>query len=588
MTLNEPPHGRILDATHLAATPLLESVNWLLDAVHQQHLAFGQISEDVQHLQAFKESTELCLKSMKEESAAAGAAGEIAVAYTKDVVERAREASKGASREPGIGVSNVPSIAEEMAQLRNELKQMENDWKTQLANVQETVRTPQSPDVAINEADIRLVALESQMSELKVKLESVVPNADAPVDPVDPVDSNEAPDDEDPATVVNPAITVIQSPAINIQPSERQTGPVMTGGKTTNSPGVTQSAGVGEMNEMNGRMKIMEGQVKRLMEALEVLREILDLQEELPGEAVSAELTNVGAEVATQTVGPEGRSRSAPGSKEVPSSGRSSRPQSRENWKTFSSTLESLDLRVTALEQWRAMGTFHPAPGESTSAEQTAVPEETTVPEQTTVPEDTTVAATAVPEAEEALQMQQGDPSVADVATEPVQVPPLQLPKPSGPTVRLPPVEAEEDLEERLSMLEEMHPLHPEQSAMLNSIVQDVRLCLKRCELILQLPEIKAFIRKFQSSLQVNAVLHDRWLGPKSRQDDEDMAPKVEHCKSMGDLTSVAADQHRRRPGDAQKRPFRTVADWARPHTPLTLDPRSKVGTSTVTTLPEI
>lgn len=54
------------------------------------------------------------------------------------------------------------------------------------------------------------------------------------------------------------------------------------------------------------------------------------------------------------------------------------------------------------------MGTFHPAPAESTSAEQTAVPEETTVPEQTTVPEDTTVAATAVPEAEEALQMQQG------------------------------------------------------------------------------------------------------------------------------------------------------------------------------------
>ena len=96
--------------------------------------------------------------------------------------------------------------------------------------------------------------------------ESVVPNADASVDPVD--DSNESPDDEDPL-VVNPAITVIQSPAINIQQSESQTGPVMTGGKTTNSPGVTQSAGVGEMNEMNGRMKILEGQVKGLMEALE-------------------------------------------------------------------------------------------------------------------------------------------------------------------------------------------------------------------------------------------------------------------------------------------------------------------------------
>lgn len=87
---------------------------------------------------------------------------------------------------------------------------------------------------------------------------------------MDPVDSNEAPDDEDPVTVVNPAITVIQSPAIHIEPSESQTGPVMTGGKTNNRPeSVTQSAGVGEMNEMNGRMKIMEGQVKRLMEALE-------------------------------------------------------------------------------------------------------------------------------------------------------------------------------------------------------------------------------------------------------------------------------------------------------------------------------
>lgn len=80
------------------------------------------------------------------------------------------------------------------------------------------------------------------------------------VDPVD--DSNEAPDDEDPA-VVNPAITVIQSPAINILPSQTP----VTGG-TTNTPGV-QSAGVGEMNEMNGRMKMLEGQVKGLMETLE-------------------------------------------------------------------------------------------------------------------------------------------------------------------------------------------------------------------------------------------------------------------------------------------------------------------------------
>ena len=56
-TLNEPPHGRILDATHLAATPLLESVPWgqiwcwdfwirsmklkeLLDNLHPKNMVF--------------------------------------------------------------------------------------------------------------------------------------------------------------------------------------------------------------------------------------------------------------------------------------------------------------------------------------------------------------------------------------------------------------------------------------------------------------------------------------------------------------------------------------------------------------------
>ena len=84
--------------------------------------------------------------------------------------------------------------------------------------------------------------------------------ANAVVDPGDaePDDTNEAPDEVDPA-VVNPAITVIQTPAI-IQPVSQT--PV------TGAPGL-QSAGVGEMNQMNGRMKILEGQVQGLMEALE-------------------------------------------------------------------------------------------------------------------------------------------------------------------------------------------------------------------------------------------------------------------------------------------------------------------------------
>ena len=79
--------------------------------------------------------------------------------------------------------------------------------------------------------------------------------ANAVVDPGDaePDDTNEAPDEVDPA-VVNPAITVIQTPAI-IQP-------------VSQTP-VTGAPGVGEMNQMNGRMKTLEGQVQGLMEALE-------------------------------------------------------------------------------------------------------------------------------------------------------------------------------------------------------------------------------------------------------------------------------------------------------------------------------
>lgn len=343
------------------------------------------------------------------------------------------------------------------------------------------------------------------------------------------------------ATEVNGPVVVV-SPAVVVSP------PASTAAGTAGT--ATVHAAPPESPELLGRVKVLEGKVHSFTEALEVLRESLDFPDDLaPAVAEGPD----GTAVAVQT--------SAPGSKsEVPSSGRGSRPGSRENWRCsgymVAGTMEALDLRITALEQWRATATADPDAGHPAATMAEAATEEAPVEPPQRTPEERRPSAEA-------------------------KVPPLRLPglpgvaQPGPAHVRLAQcVEGSEDLEERLSLLQEVHPLPPEQSSMLNSIVQDVRLCLKRCELILQLPEIKTFIRKFQSSLQVNAVLHDRWLGP--RHDEEPSAPKIEQCKSMGDLTSVAADPCRpKRGGEPQKRPFRTVTDWARPHTPLTLDPQS-------------
>lgn len=118
------------------------------------------------------------------------------------------------------------------------------------------------------------------------------------------------------------------------------------------------------------------------------------------------------------------------------------------------------------------------------------------------------------------------------------------------------------------------------------SIIKDVRFCLQRCELLSQLPEIQAFLRNFQRSLAVNAILHKKWLGPHAAGGLGASGPLEGGSPGWGspsaldrrgllhdsEYTRSAPDLRKKTPG--KKKPFRTVVDWCRPHTPLTLDPQ--------------
>merc|ERR1712032_1014168 len=157
-------------------------------------------------------------------------------------------------------------------------------------------------------------------------------------------------------------------------------------------------------------------------------------------------------------------------------------------------------------------------------------------------------------------------------------------------------------MESRLDSLEEQidqaaSGSNGEVFAGLKHVMKDVRRCLSRCELVFQLPEIKSFIKRFQRSLELNAILNEKWLGPgagkRSSPDtdcqpspdagDEKLVKNSEHARSASDLT--AATQARRscnssrsgkRSDPNKKKPFRTVVDWVRPHTPLKVDPVSR------------
>ena len=153
------------------------------------------------------------------------------------------------------------------------------------------------------------------------------------------------------------------------------------------------------------------------------------------------------------------------------------------------------------------------------------------------------------------------------------------------------------DWDEKLTFLgDHVHAAAPEQAELLSGIVKDVKYCLKRCELLFQLPEVKGFIKRFQESLHVNAVLQDRWLGPGGRSrgffDDENLfegSSRIRPSSSAVDLSlsNLSTDPitRVRRNEAPNKRPFRTVTDWARPHTPLTVDPVLKTSTPS---LPDI
>jgi len=106
-------------------------------------------------------------------------------------------------------------------------------------------------------------------------------------------------------------------------------------------------------------------------------------------------------------------------------------------------------------------------------------------------------------------------------------------------------------------------------------------------------------VKRFQRSLEVNAILHEKWVGPgagkrppaeESSAQDQDRVSNREliedpHLNRDSELSRSAPDLRKRGTGAAgkgnekqKKKPFRTVVDWCRPHTPLKIDPTFKGG----------
>lgn len=168
-------------------------------------------------------------------------------------------------------------------------------------------------------------------------------------------------------------------------------------------------------------------------------------------------------------------------------------------------------------------------------------------------------------------------------------------------------IEKQAQVESRLQQLEEQldkaSVVAPESEIFgaLKGVIKDVRRCLSRSELLFQLPEIKMFIKRFQKSLEVNAILHEKWIGPGagrrpqeaesgiaegpgrpksgSEGTESHLARGSEHSRSAPDISSSTRNrrdgglQRGKKSDGMKKKPFRTVVDWCRPHTPLKLDP---------------
>jgi len=171
-------------------------------------------------------------------------------------------------------------------------------------------------------------------------------------------------------------------------------------------------------------------------------------------------------------------------------------------------------------------------------------------------------------------------------------------------------VERQTIMEVRLKQLEEQldsaSVVQPESQIFtsLKAVIKDVRRCLSRCELLYQLPEIKMFVKRFQRSLEVNAILHEKWIGPGGRapsrgQEDESQQVRPGSASNLGsedqgmsrdnDMSRSAPNLRAKglkggaKQDGVKKKPFRTVVDWCRPHTPLKIDPVFKGGSGAET-----
>jgi hypothetical protein len=125
----------------------------------------------------------------------------------------------------------------------------------------------------------------------------------------------------------------------------------------------------------------------------------------------------------------------------------------------------------------------------------------------------------------------------------------------------------------------------------MKGVIREVKRCLQRSELLFQLPEIKLFVKRFRRSLELNAIMHERWLGPEAVQkpstaDESESRPETAMVENKGLMQSRSTPEIRSKTpktpgkriekGDGKKKPFRTVVDWCRPHTPLKADPQSR------------
>lgn len=118
--------------------------------------------------------------------------------------------------------------------------------------------------------------------------------------------------------------------------------------------------------------------------------------------------------------------------------------------------------------------------------------------------------------------------------------------------------------------------------ASFRTVVNDVRRCIQRCELLEKLPEIRVMVKRYERSLAIHAVLSDRWKGerePKVEEEEEGserrfMSHGNENSRSSPDLGRTGPARFiGRQKANGKNKQFRTVADWIKPHTPMVPDP---------------